>query len=266
MKNKRSYKLTTILIITIIISSCSDFQKLLKSNDYNLVYSEAVKYYEKKDYFRAQSLFENLENIFKASDKADKILFYLGYCYYYQHNYIMASYYFKNVGNRYPLSPLREESDFMAAYCSYLDAPNYSLDQTYTIQAIDQMQAFINRYPKSDKLAQCNEIIDKLRERLERKAFENAKLYYKIGDYKAAVIALKNTLIEYPDTRFREETLFLIVKSSYIYAQNSVESKKVERMANVINEYYAFVGEFPNSKYLSEAKKIYEQASKYLKN
>lgn len=266
MKNKRPYKLTIILIITIIISSCSDFQKLLKSNDYNLVYNEAVKYYEKKDYFRAQSLFENLENIFKASDKADKILFYLGYCHYYQHNYIMASYYFKNVGNRYPLSPLREESDFMAAYCSYLDAPNYSLDQTYTIQAIDQMQAFINRYPKSDKIPQCNEIIDKLRERLERKAFENAKLYYKIGDYKAAVVALKNTLIEYPDTRFREETLFLIFKSSFIYAQNSVESKKVERMVNAINEYYTFVGEFPNSKYINEAKKIYEQATKYIKN
>ncbi|HNV95776.1 MAG TPA: outer membrane protein assembly factor BamD [Bacteroidales bacterium] len=256
----------SIFIITIwTISGCSGFQKLLKSNDYNLVYNEAVKYYEKKDYFRAQSLFENLENIFKASDKADKILHYLGYCYYYQRDYIMASYYFKNVGNRYPLSPLREESDFMAAYCAYLDAPDFSLDQTYTYQAIDQMQAFINRYPKSTKIAQCNEIIDKLRLKLETKSFEAAKLYYKTGYYQSAIIALKNSLQEFPDSHFREETLFLILKSSFIYAQNSVEEKKKERMADTINEYYTFSGEFPNSTYINEAKKIYNQASEIVK-
>ncbi|MGQ9846015.1 MAG: outer membrane protein assembly factor BamD [Bacteroidales bacterium] len=262
----KTFFLYSIIFITIaIINGCSGFQKLLKSTDYNLVYNEAVKYYEKKDYFRAQSLFENLENIFKATDKADKILYYLGYCYYYQHNYMMASYYFKNVGNRYPLSPLREESDFMAAYCSYLDAPDYSLDQTNTYQAIDQMQAFINRYPKSTKIPQCNEIIDKLRLKLETKSFEAAKLYYKIGYYQSAIIALKNSLQEFPDSHFREETLFLILKSSFIYALNSVDEKKKERMANTINEYYAFSGEFPNSIYINEAKKIYNQASEFLK-
>jgi len=255
-----------IIISTCFFWRCSNFQKLLKSTDYNLVYNEAVKYYEKKDYFRAQSLFENLENIFKASDKADKILYYLGYCYYHQRDYIMASYYFKSVGNRYPLSPLREESDFMAAYCSYLDAPDYSLDQTYTYQAIDQMQAFINRYPKSDKIKQCNEIIDNLRAKLEKKAFEAAKLYYKTGYYKSAIIALKNSLQEFPDSRYREETLFLILKSSFIYAQNSIEEKKKERMAATINEYYAFVSEYPNSNFINEAKKIYNQASEIVKN
>ncbi|NSW45017.1 MAG: outer membrane protein assembly factor BamD [Bacteroidales bacterium] len=255
-----------IIISTLVALGCSNFQKLLKSTDYNLVYNEAVKYYEKKDYFRAQSLFENLENIFKASDKADKILYYLGYCYYNQRDYIMASYYFKNVGNRYPLSPLREESDFMAAYCSYLDAPDYSLDQTYTYQAIDQMQAFINRYPKSDKIKQCNEIIDNLRAKLEKKAFEAAKLYYKTGYYQSAIIALKNSLQEFPDSRYREETLFLILKSSFIYAQNSIEEKKKERMAATINEYYTFTSEYPNSTFLNEAKKIYNQASEIVKN
>jgi outer membrane protein assembly factor BamD len=255
-----------VLIFLLTLSACSNFQKLLKSTDYELVYNEAVKYYEKKDYFRAQSLFENLENIFKASDKADKILYYLGYCYFHQHEYMLASYYFKNVGNRYPLSPLREESDFMAAYCSYLDAPDYSLDQTSTYQAIDQMQAFINRYPNSPRIKECNEIIDKLRDKLERKAFEAAKLYYKIGDYKAAVIALKNSLTEFPDTKYREETLYLTLKSSYLYALNSVSEKKKERMMQVIQYYYNFTTEFPNSNHLNEAKKIYEQATKIVKN
>jgi|YNPMSStandDraft_1061717.scaffolds.fasta_scaffold00071_35 outer membrane protein assembly factor BamD len=254
-----------IISIALIIGSCSNFQKLLKSNDYQLVYEEAVKYFEKKDYFRAQSLFENLENIFKASDKGDKILYYLGYCYYYQHEYIMASYYFRNVGNRYPLSQLREECDFMAAYCSYLDAPEYSLDQSSTYQAIDQMQAFINRYPKSSRIKECNEIIDKLRNNLERKAFEAAKLYYKIGDYKAAVIALKQSIIEFPDTRYKEETMFLITKASFLYAQNSVPEKKKERMMSFIQEYFNFSSEFPNSTYISEAKKMYNQASQLIK-
>lgn len=255
-----------LIFNALLISGCSGFQKLLKSNDYNLVYNEAVKYYEKKDYFRAQSLFENLENIFKASDKADKILHYLGYCYYYQHNYVMASYYFKNVGNRYPLSSLREESDYMAAYCAYLDAPDFSLDQSYTYQAIDQMQAFINHYPHSSRIKDCNDIIDKLRGTLEKKSFESAKLYYTIGEYKAAVIALKNSLIEFPDSRYKEETLFLILKSSYVYAKNSIAEKKKDRMADAMNEYYTFSGEFPNSNYINEAKKIYNQASEIVKN
>lgn len=250
----------------LITTSCSNFQKLLKSNDYNLVYNEAVKYYEKKDYFRAQSLFENLENVFKASDKADKILYYLGYCYYYQRDYILASYYFRNVGNRYPLSSLREESDYMAAYCAYLNAPDYNLDQTYTYQAIDQMQDFINRYPHSSRIKECNEIIDKLRGTLEKKSFEAAKLYYTIGEYKSAVIALKNSLIEFPDTKYKEETLFLILKSSFLYAKNSVNEKKKDRMANAISEYYTFLNEFPNSNFINEAKKIYNQASEIVKN
>ncbi len=253
--------------LMIVLSGCaSRFQKLLKSTDYQLVYDEAVKYYEKKDYFRAQSLFENLENIYKASDKADKILYYLGQCYYHQHEYALASYYFRNVGNRYPLSPLREESDFMAAYCSYLDTPDYSLDQSTTYQAIDQMQAFINRYPHSERVKQGNEIIDKLRNNLEKKAFEAAKLYYKIGDYKAAVIALKNSLIEFPDSRYKEETLFLILKSAYLYAQNSISEKKQERMMEAIQAYYNFSAEFPNSVFMNEAKKIYNQASQTIKS
>ncbi|MCX7861517.1 MAG: outer membrane protein assembly factor BamD [Bacteroidales bacterium] len=256
-----------LTIITLIFSlySCSNFQKLLKSNDYELIYNEAVKYYEKKDYFRAQSLFEKLENIFKASDKADKILYYLGYCYFYQHDYMMASYYFRNVGNRYPLSTLREESDFMAAYCSYLDAPDYSLDQTSTYLAIDQMQAFINRYPKSNRIKECNEIIDKLRHNLEKKAFEAAKLYYKIGDYKAAIIAFKNSLQEFPDSRYREETLFLIVKASFLYAQNSIPEKKNERMLETLKEYDIFTAEYPNSTFINEARKIYQSAKQVIK-
>ncbi len=253
------------IIILLILAGCSNFQKILKSNDYQLVYEEAVKYFEKKDYFRAQSLFENLENIYKASDKADKILYYLGYCYYYQHEYIMASYYFKNVGNRYPLSPLREECDYMAAYCSYLDAPDFSLDQTSTYHAIDQLQAFINRYPKSPRIKECNEIIDKLRNNLEKKSFEAAKLYYKISDYKAAVVALKQSIIEFPDTRYKEETLFLALKASFLYAHNSVPEKKKERMMSFINDFYNFSAEFPNSQFMNEAKKMYNQASQLIK-
>ncbi len=249
-----------------MITGCSNFQKLLKSNDYNFVYNEALKYYDKKDYFRAQSLFENLENVFKATDKADKILYYLANCYYYQHDYMMASYYFKNVGNRYPLSTYREESDYMSAYCAYLEAPDYNLDQTTTYLAIDEMQNFINRYPKSSKIPECNKIIDKLRENLETKDFESAKLYYKTRDYKAAVVALKNTLTDFPDTPYREETMFLILKSAFLYAQNSITAKKKERMTDVLDYYYSFSGEYPNSTYINEAKKIFNQASSIINN
>lgn len=249
-----------------MFASCSKYQKLLKSSDYALKYENGVKYYEKKDYFRAVGLFEELENIYKGSDKAEKIQYYMGYCYYNQGDQILASYYFKNFASRYPFSEHREECDYMAAYCSYLNSPDPSLDQTYTYKALEDMQLFINKYPSSTRVAESNKIIDKLRNRLETKSFNAAKLYFNIGDYKAAIIAFKDGLNDFPDTQFREDILFFTLKSSYLLAENSIQSKKPERYQSTVDEYYALIAEFPETKYLKEAQKIFENSTENLKN
>lgn len=262
---KRSH-LIIVVSLTVIMGACSKYQKLLKSSDYALKYENGVKYYEKKDYYRAVGLFEELENIYKGSEKAEKIQYYMAYCYYSQGDHILASYYFQHFSNRYPLSEHREECDYMSAYCSYLNSPDPSLDQTYTYKALEEMQVFINKYPTSSRIPECNRIVDNLRNRLETKSYNSAKLYFNIGDYKAAIISLKDGLNEYPDTPYREELMFLTLKSAYMLAENSIAGKKPERYQNTVDEYYSLIAEYPQSTYLKEAQKIFEQATENLKN
>ena len=250
-----------ILLIASVSSSCSKFQKTLKSSDYNLKYEAAVTYYDKEDYYRAVSLFEDIENIYKASEKGQKIHYYMAYCYYNQGNHMLGGYYFKNFALRFPFNEHAEECEYMAAYCSALLSPEVSLDQTYTVKAIDEMQAFINKYPSSSRLEECNRIIKKLRNKLETKSYDAASLYFKIGDYKAATVAFKNSLDDYPDSPYRESIRFLLLKTWYLYAEKSISKRQRERYQSCVDEYYALVAEYPETEYLREAKKIFESAS-----
>lgn len=258
-----TYTISALLLAS-VLTSCSDFQKLLKSTDYELKYTKAVEYYNEKDYFRAQSLFSELLNIYKGTKRAEEIYFYYAYCYYGEGDYIMSGYYFKNYVLTYPNGEHKEECSYMAAYCYYLNSPIPSLDQTYTTRAVEELQLFINRYPNSERVKLCNEHIDKLRYKLETKSFNNARLYFDLGNYKAAIASLKSSLFEFPDTEYREELLFLILKSSFLLAENSVDTKKEERYRNTLTEYHAFVDEFPDTEYKKEAEKMFEASKKEL--
>lgn len=226
----------------------------------------AKKYYNDEDYYRALPLFEELVSVYKATDKGENIYYYYAYCHYGLGDYMLAGHHFKNFVQSFPNSELTEDCQFMYANCYYNDSPISSLDQTSTFKAIDAFQLFINLYPKSPKVKDCNEIIDKLRQKLEIKSFQNAKLYYKIGDYKAAMKAMENTLDDYPAIFNRDEILFLILKSHFLFALNSIDEKKSERLKSTINNYYKFIDYNPNSVYVKEAEQIFESAQKYLEN
>jgi outer membrane protein assembly factor BamD len=259
-------KIIYISLILLIISSCSEYQKILKSSDYELKYKAAITYYEKNDFVRAAGLLEELKDIYRGTAKAEKIYFYYAGSLYGQKQYILAGYHYGVFARTYPQSKYTEESAYKSAYCSYLNASPPSLDVSYTQAAINDLQLFIEKYPKSEKVKECNNLIDDLRERLEIKAFNNAKLFYKMRDYKASVIALKNVLIDFPDTKYREEILYLIVKSSYLLAKNSVKEKKNERYQKTISEYFIFADTFPESEKTKELKRYYEKSKKVLHN
>lgn len=252
------------VFLSLGLVSCSEYQKVLKSSDYELKYKKAIELYEKEDYARAVALFDELLSIYKGTKKAEDVFYYYAYCHYGQKDYILAGHYFRNFALTFPLSKRAEEAEYLGAYCYYLDSPNFSLDQTYTLKAIEEMQYFINKHPKSERINEANDIIDKLRGKLETKSFNNARLYYDLGDYKASTTALKNSLKEFPDSEFREETLFLIVKSSYELANNSISSKKIERYKSTIDEYYVFVNAYPESENSKEVQKIYENSKEFL--
>lgn len=244
------------------IFSCSDYNKLLKSTDLDKKYEAAIRYYDKGNYAKAEPLLEELVSVYRGTAKAESILFYYAYANYNMGDYILAGYHFKNFTKTYPNSEHAEECAYMTAYCYYLNSSPYTLDQGDTKEAIKEFQSFVNQYPKSLRVASANEMIDKLRGKIERKVYEIAKQYYNISDYKAAIYSFKNLLNDFPDTKYREELSFLIVKSGYLLAINSIDSKKGERLKTTVSAYESFVAAFPKSSYIKEAESIYSSALK----
>jgi outer membrane protein assembly factor BamD len=257
--------LVATLSIIISFNACSKFNKIQKSTDMEAKYQAAVKYYEKKNYFQALQLFEELITVFRGTNRAEDTYYYYSQCYYETGDYTVAAYHFNNFNQTFPNSSRAEEALYKNAYCYYLDSPVASLDQKNTLDAIRQFQLFINKYPHSEKVQQSNELIDELRFKLETKEFNNAKLYFKTGNNKSAVLAFQNVLKTYPSTTYKEECLFYILRSSYLYANQSIDTKKPERYKNTIENYYKLIDTFPQTKYLREAERIFVESQARIK-
>lgn len=259
-------KLILIAIFVVaILSGCSEFQKALKSKDYEYKYQKAVEYYEDEDWYRSQSLINDVLPVFRGTKKARKLYYMKAYTHFNQKEFILAGYHFRNFIKTYPNDPLTQECEYMLAECFRMEAPKYNLDQQNTRKAIQGYQLFINKYPGSIRIDTANLRIKQLHKRLEQKSFENARLYYKLRDYKAALIALKNTMNDFPDSPYREEVLYLIMKSNFLLAKNSIQSLQKERYQETINEYFAFVDEYPESDKIKEAEKIYSKSVEEIK-
>ena len=259
-------KLPFFIVFLFILVSCSNYQKLLKSSDNDMKYEKAIGFYEAKDYYRALQLFDQLNPFFKGTDKAERIAYYYAYCYYNQDDYMMGNYYFKRFASGYPNSPYAEECAYMAAYCNYQQSPRSNLDQTNTYGAIKELQLFINKYPKSDKVARANELMDELRAKLEKKDYDIGILYYKMDDYKASIRIFKNLVKEYPDSKHREDVLYYILKSNYKYASKSIATKRKERFTATVESFDDLATSFPNSEYLKEARSMQKTAQKEINN
>ena len=245
-----------LLLAVLMLASCGKQQKLLKSTDNEAKYAAAVNYYETNDYYRALQLFQQLINFYQGTEKAEKMQFYYAYCYYHQKDYVLASYYFKRFVDNYPRSVFAEEAMYMNAYCYFLDSPISSLDQTNTYTAIKELQLFINFYPNSDRVEEANKLIDQLRGKLQRKDLDIANLYLKMKLFEAAIYSYKNILKDYPDTEYKEDILFAILKSYYNYATYSISTKQAERYQSALDSYNELVFQFPDTKYLKVAKNM----------
>jgi outer membrane protein assembly factor BamD len=252
-------------------SSCSKFRQIQKSTDWRVKYDAAFKYYEEEDYYRASILLEELLPIIRGTEEAEKAQFYYAYSLYRQKNqYLLSSHHFKSFYDTYNRSEYAEEALFMYAYSLYQQSPKYNLDQSSTREAIQSMQGFLNRYPYSEYKDQANEIIDQLQLKLEKKAYENAKQYFKLELLKAALVEFENFQRDFPDSRYNEEIGFFLIKAEYELARRSIRSKQAERYNQVVEYYLDFVDTYQNSQYLKEAEVIYietlDELSKFAKN
>lgn len=255
-KNTPIY-IVAFIFSVLLLASCSKYSRILKSTDLDLKYESAMKYYQKEDYFRALQLFEELITLYRGTARGEEVYYSYAKCHYYTDDFVSAAYHFENFVKTYPNSAYAEEASFLNAYCYYLDSPISSLDQTNSLEALNQFQLFINRFPESKKVDTCNILMDELRYKQEQKAFNNAMLFFKMEEYKAATTSLGNMIKMFPGTRYREICLFNMLKSSYFYARQSIEEKKADRYRAAIENYYVFIDAYPKSALKSGADEIY---------
>ena len=260
-----SSKLYIILLISVLLSSCGEYEKLLKSTDNELKKTKAKEYFEAGKYVKSSELLGQILPRYRATEEAEELNWMNAQSFYGMKDYIMAGSYFKNLVEQYPFGRYAEEASFMAARCDYNIAPKAELDQESTRSAVEGFNVFINRYPASPKIEECKTLIRELEERLVEKSYLSAKLYYEMKQYKAAIVALTNSLKEFSETKYREEMMFLKLNSLYLYAENSLSSKQKERYQDTLDDYYSFMEEFPQSKYSKDIKKIYQDTTKFLK-
>jgi len=255
-----------LLLMGLLFIGCSKFEKVLKSKDYNFKYKKALEYLKKEDHYRYTTIFEQLVPIYAGTQRADTVQFYFAMGNYKQGDYVLAGHYFDTFRKTYQRSVFTEEAEFMYAYCFYETSPRPDLDQESTQAAIAAFSEFISKYPRTDKREEVGKILNEMKGKLTEKSYLSSKLYFNLSEYKAAIVALKNSVKDFPESKYREEQLFLIVKSAYLLADNSVPEKQKERFQKTVDEYYTFAGEFPESKYSKEAKKMYEASMKFLGN
>ncbi|MDH5603667.1 MAG: outer membrane protein assembly factor BamD [Cyclobacteriaceae bacterium] len=257
MRNRLFFSLITLTFILTAINGCK-FRKIEKNDDWRVKYEAALDYYESEDYYRASILFEQILPIVRGLPEGEKVQFYLAYCQYYQGIYLVASHYFKTFYESYGRSGLVEEARYMYAYSLYADSPETNLDQTSTHEALAALQNFLNKYPGSDFSKDTDKLILELQNKLEKKGFDNAFHYFKLNLYQAAIVAFDNFKYEYPDSKYNEDALYYKLSAQYDLAEQSIRSKQMERYNDVKNSYEEFIDKYPESDFLKQAEKIYQ--------
>lgn len=262
-------KIIIPVLCSILLAGCGEYNKVLKSTDANYKFEYAKKAFEERKYVQAATLLEDVVKVFKGTDKAEESLYLLGLCHYENKDYQSASTYFQTYYTHYPKGKYAELAHYYAGYGCYLDSPEPQLDQSDTYKAIDELQKFLDLYPKSDKASIAQNAIFELQDKLVQKEIDNAQLYYNLGNYlgnnyESAVIVATNALKNYPYTKHKEQLQMIVLKAKFQEAYHSVDEKKMERFRDVVDEYYSFINDYPDGKNREEADNIFKIANRFV--
>lgn len=256
MKNIRAYRSAFYALVLLLLASCTGYEKVLKSDDINYKLGKANEYYDKRQYTKANAVYQSLLPVMKGTKDFEPLYYRYAYTSFYLKDYLAASYHFKNFTDYFPSSKDADEAEYMHAYCLFMESPKASLEQTNTIKAMDAMQNYINQHPSSKRISEANSLILKMYKKLEEKDADGAKLYYNIGQYKASSVAYQQMLVKYPESLFADYYQYMIMRSHSNYAKQSIKSKQEERYGNASSAFADLKTDFPDSKYLEEAKKL----------
>ncbi len=255
-------KLYFVLLSIFALFSCSDYNAIVKGDDYNKKFEKANTLFDEKEFDRCIVLYEQIYQHAPKTGEGELSYYRLAKSYYEIEDFYMSGYYYSSFVQRFPYSPKTEEAYFMMAMSNVKNSPEYSLDQSETEQAINSIQSFVDRYPQSKLVDSCNNVIDNLRFKLERKDFEQVRLFAKTENYRAAVTSAEIFLEKYSKSRFCEEASYILVKNSYMLAINSIPSKKLERLEQTKERFSNFATLYAKSDYLKELDNLMKQVDK----
>ena len=238
--------------------------KIIKKGDPQLMYSKGLEFYKAEKWKRAATLFDACGGYYVGNEREDSIAFFSARSKFKDRDYVEATTQLDEFRRKFGRSVFIEDSEAMLSMCKYYLAPGPTRDQTVTTEAIISFSEFIERYPKSTRVEAFQNLIKELHARLEEKAYINAYTYFKIQRYKSAVVALRNALKQFPESPFRENILYYIVVSNYRLAHNSIAEKQAERYLNMLDSYYSFINEYPESKRCKELERYAKDAKNYL--
>lgn len=257
--------------ICVCTTSCGEYVKAQKSTDLEYKFDFAKRAYQQRKYAQAATILKDCITYFKGTDKAEESLYLLAMSHYENKDYLTAGTYFQTYYTRYPKGKYAELARFFTGYGYYLDSPEPQLDQSGTIKAIEELQAFLDYFPRSEKVAIAQNAIFELQDKLTLKELQNAQLYYNLGNYmgnnyEAAVITARNAIKTYPYSKYKEDLEMLILKAKYQEADMSIDERKADRFRDVIDEYYSFINNYPDSPNRQEADNIFKIAGKYVRD
>ena len=247
-------KYIIIILAFFVVSSCNKLQdQAMKSADKDFILKVANEKFENKKWKDALSLYDRLANLVAGTDELQNVAFKTAYANYYDNNYQLAGHQFKSFAVRFTEDPRREEAAYMSSLCYYQDSRAYNLDQTSTNLAINELQDFLNSYPNSERSKNIGQLIDELSYKIEFKAYENARQYFKMADYKAAIATFENVLNDFPATKLRPKVVDYILKSRYQLALNSIYDLKEERLESALAYTKTVEKELPGTDYAKTA-------------
>jgi outer membrane protein assembly factor BamD len=249
-------RISAVFIFLSFFNCASNLDKALKSTDKAFIIQTAKEYYDKKKYEEAILLYDKSGPLLTNTEETKEVTYFSALSNQAAENYITAAHQFNVFHINYPTSPLAENALFQSAMSLYKISPEYNLDPEYTQDAINRFQSFANTYPDSQKVVEATKKIEELRGKLEKKSFSKAMLYYKILNFKSATSDFKNFLEDYPETKRREEVLYLIFISDFNLAIKSIKEKKEERIKNALNSYNKLIETYSQSKYTEEIAKL----------
>jgi outer membrane protein assembly factor BamD len=254
--------ITVLVVSAIAFSSCSKYEKFLKKADNDTKYKMGMEFYAKGKYRRAAKFLDSSMFYLRGTERDDSVNFFLSKSYFLSGDPYTAEYGFDMFKRTFPRSVFAEEATFLYGACLFSQSHRPELDQVPTIKCITAMNEYLYSYPNAnaERKAKSELVLAELQQRLVDKSFLAAKLYFRIEDYKSAIESFKNHLKDHPDSNHREESLFLTLKASYLYAFHSKRERRRERYQNTIDEYLNFTSEYPASTYKKEAEQMYSVA------